>query len=158
GGIFTLFSLGNLAKASTLKFQFISAGVAEDIAQTFLDKWATFFTVSVIEGATFGLMLLLAGLLTLKRKKFGSKLFMTWAMLTLIGSVFSGYFNIIMIKEQMELMFAKMDDPRASQNGEWAAIIGEIASIIKANCAFPIVVMIWFMRAKIRTQIKELFS
>jgi cytochrome c biogenesis protein CcdA len=132
----------------------VKMGAEQEAVDSYL---AQLKTVSYLGAATYfllGILLLVGGILLLRKRSASATILKIWAVLKIAGGAFILFKNSSLTKMQMELMF--------SSQGKEAEVVGSIATyavwfgIIFGMiwlCALPIFLLVWFNRSKIKQDI-----
>ena len=115
-------------------------------------EWATWNIVQSICGLAVGVVLILAGVGLLKRRGWGPKATISWAvlkMLLVIGASVGGYGQAKTLIDRM------VDDPNMQGLPQGALSIGIVIGVgLNAvwGWALPVFMLIWFSRSKIKAE------
>lgn len=104
-----------------------------------------------------GVILLVGGIMLLKRKPMSSLVLQAWAVLKILGGGFMIFKSMAIQKTQMDIMFSATAGNEAEMIGnitKYAVWFGLAFGFIWL-AALPIFFLIWFNREKIKTQMSE---
>lgn len=135
--------------------QFIEA-MAERMPQrhaaqfTAIQDWHTWTVVSSALTILIALLLFITGIGLVRRRRYCIKLGRVWAVLKMtlvVVGVCVGYFI-------MQEQFRQMPPQNLAVGGNIPVVMGVMGLVMGAlwGCAFPIFLLIWFARAKVKTE------
>ena len=127
----------------------------------YMEKMTSLSMMSAVILGTLALLLLIGGILLLKQKKIAPTLLMVWAALKMVAGGFLNYKNYLLMQDQFAIL-----SPTAGVEGLGAAEAEAISNITSISAmiglivgtlwlmAFPIFLLIWFNRRKIKEEIR----
>ncbi|MDF1850141.1 MAG: hypothetical protein P1U85_04850 [Verrucomicrobiales bacterium] len=127
----------------------------------YMEKMTSLSMMSAVILGTLALLLLIGGILLLKQKKIAPTLLMVWAALKMVAGGFLNYKNYLLMQDQFAIL-----SPTAGVEGLGAAEAEAISNITSISAmiglivgtlwlmAFPIFLLIWFNRRKIKEEIQ----
>ncbi|MDF1739282.1 MAG: hypothetical protein P1U86_08990 [Verrucomicrobiales bacterium] len=167
GVIAIIFGIGGILQAVIAPF---SAAMTKSSMQVFVDQGADQAQVddflvklqsnSYLSGGiclVLGVILLVGGIMVLKRKPVSSVTLQAWAVLKILGGGFMIFKSMAIQKTQMEIMFTATGGSEAEMIGNitkyamWFGLGFGFLWLI----ALPVFILIWFNREKIKTQMGE---
>lgn len=158
GGIYQVFS-ANLASAlSTVEAETADPNVAQTLQS--LEKWAPVLMGVAVLGTVLAIFLVVCGIKLLNRSPRCLTLYKRWALAKLIFAVISVAQMVLM---QIEVVQASMQQQGINSSGTPEAVMNSVMAvmfIVTAGFgllfygAFPVFVLIWFGRTKVREEIE----
>ena len=115
-----------------------------------MEGWGTWIVVSSALTMLIAPVLLVAGIDLVRRRRRGIKLGRVWAVLKMIFAVAGSYLGFVMIQEQ----FRQMPQQKLPVGGDFFVVMGVVGAVagVLWSCAYPVFLLIWFSRAKVRTE------
>lgn len=129
-------------------------------AQTDLEEYITeltaLSTLSAIVFSILAIILVIGGILLLKRKPGAKPVLMTWAVLKIAAGAFISFKNYGLTRIQMDLISGQAGEGMAAfeRITDISATVGLIGGMIWI-AALPVFLLIWFSRSKIRREMAE---
>jgi hypothetical protein len=114
---------------------------AHEVMKVFPEWWSTYTTVSSVVGIFMALILLGAGITTLMRRGIGRSLHLVYGAAGILIAIG----NVVVIA--MTLLGAEMEGPMR------VAFIGGIVVGVPLGMIYPVFLIIWFLRSKIRQEV-----
>ena len=116
----------------------------------FPDWYQDYTTVAGVIGMGVGVVMLAAGLATLRRRPSGRVLHLVYAALTCIQIAVG---LVVLIMAIPEVQASGSSDP-AARAGLVGGLIGDILGTI-FGAVYPVFILIWFSRRKIRDEVAK---
>ncbi len=167
GIISLIFGIGGIGQAVIAPF---SAAMTRSSMQAFVEQGAdqaevddflaTLQANSYLNGGVvlvLGVILLVGGIMLLKRKPASSVVLQAWAVLKILGGGFIIFKSMAVQKTQMAIMFSATAGSEAEMIGNitryamWFGLAFGLLWLI----ALPVFLLIWFNRDTIKTQMSE---
>lgn len=119
-----------------------------------MQEWSTWIVVRSALTMLIALVLLVTGIDLLRRRRRGIKLGRVWAVLKMIFGVAGALVGLAMQQEQLQEISQQMSQQNAPISGSVLAVLGAVGVVfgILWTCAFPVFLLIWFSRAKVKTE------
>ena len=167
GIVAIIFGIGGILQAVIAPF---SAAMTKGSMQVFVEQGADQAKVddllvklqsnSYLSGGLYlvlGVLLLIGGIMLLKRKPVSSVTLQAWAVLKILGGGFMIFKSMALQKSHMEIMFTATGGSEAEMIGnitQYAMWFG-LAFGFLWLIALPVFILIWFNREKIKTQMSN---
>lgn len=137
------------------------AGSVQDEIGTYLSSFFRFTILSSVVSLLLAGALILGSVFLLKRRRKSVPLLQVWAVVSGIVAIVMSIFTYRFTKQQMTIMFRGMEEDMGASEAQVSSAIGEVVSALAAfggliwALALPVFLLIWFARAKIRTETQE---
>ncbi len=138
--------------------EFAKQGADQGRIDEYLRQFGTFaYTNSAVLGAV-AVLLLVGGILLIKRRRVSPLLLQVWAMLKIVAGGFFIFKQMAISRLQMEIIF----DAVPGGGGQEAQAVGQITSYamwiglgfgLLWIAAFPVFLIVWFNRQRIKDQV-----
>lgn len=135
-------------------------GGSMEAFEAYLAKWNWYFVLGGVLGLIIGVLLLVGGIGLLRLKKSSVRLMMGYAVATILYAGVLLYMSLAssMVDEQMRAMLGIAEGESLDQYPEAkiGKISGMVSGIVSAifSMVYPIFVIIWFTRQKIRSDVE----
>lgn len=112
-----------------------------------MQEWGTWITVSSALTILIGLVLFVAGIDLVRRRRRGIKLGRVWAVLKILFGIAGAFVGLAMQQEQ----FRQISQQTPAIN---TGVIAVVVLVVVAlwTCAYPVFLLIWFSRAKVKVE------
>lgn len=133
---------------------FVEQGADADAVEQYMADLTSLSWTGAGIGTLLGSLLLVGGILLVRRKRTASALLQAWAVLKILGGGYIQFRNLALQKTQMSIMFSGKEFA-----GEGAEIAGSITSVATTVglvfgllwlAALPVFLIIWFNRARVK--------
>ena len=128
----------------------------QDQAELFstMQGWTTWIFIRSALTVVIALVLLVAGIDLVRRRARGIKLGRVWAVLKMIFAVVGSYVGFFIQQEQLRQMSQQISQQNLPIGGSFFALMGVVGVVfgILWSCAYPVFLLIWFSRAKVRSE------
>ena len=148
-GIISIVSAGIGLLCTPVVLAMQKAGPVRKAMKCFPSWYVTYSALSGIIGIAIAAVLLAAGIQTLRRRPSGSGLHITYAIVDILLSVAGIIVFVGWVIPQMDL---SVFGPK--QAGVIGGLVGGLIGMV-AGMAYPMFLLVWFSRAKIRQQIRQ---
>ncbi len=137
-----LAALGIVCTPVSLGMQSVNPA-QKQMLRHFPDWWPTWILASSVLGVGFGVLLLIAGILLLKRRPAGRTLHLLYAIASIVMGAVGGVLTALALGEALG------DLPGPARAGA----IGGLAGGTCGGAAYPIFLLVWFFRGKVRADV-----
>ncbi len=148
------FLTGAWGAISSVIFEKFMASIPQQRAMlTVMQEWRAWNVASSLLTATAGVLLLIAGISLVMKRPRARKIITTWALIKIVAVVFT---SILTVKVQEDMFAAMRQDPNMPpMGGTFYAAMGVFGMAVGLlwGWAFPIFVLIWFRRKKIKSEV-----
>lgn len=119
-----------------------------------VEAWGKWIAISSALTLLIALVLLVAGIALVKRRRYAIKLTRIWAVSKMLFALVSTYVGYIIQQEQFEQMSQQNPVLSGSPFVDIALVVG-VAFGLVWGCAFPMFVLIWFSRSKVKAEYSQ---
>lgn len=128
----------------------------------YMEKLSSLSMLSAVVIGLLSLVLLVGGILLLKKNKIAPVLLMSWAVLKMVGGTFLNYKNYLLMQDQLEILspsmqvegFGAAEAEAFNSITSISAMVGLVGGTLWL-LAFPIFILIWFNRKKIKDEVRS---
>jgi len=115
-----------------------------------VQEWSTWMVVNAALTVIIALVLLAAGIELVRRRARGVKLCRVWAVLKIIFGIVGAYIGL----QIQQAQFREMSQGNLPVGGGFYVVVGVVSMVfgIAWTCAYPVFLLIWFSRAKVKNE------
>ena len=133
-----------------------SGGMTPD----FMEKWGVYLVINPLVISAIALILLVGGILLLRRKPKSVNMLRFWSILKIVYAVVASVFGFAMQKDQFPAVMSNL--PETAENAEAMETFGTVMNIFGPvgialgflwAVALPVFLLIWFARQPVKAEV-----